>query len=306
MRSLLVTGASGFLGWHICHLLSKDWHIIGTYCHHPITFKTGATIPLDVTDTAAVQAYWEQFQPDAVLHTAAISKVNQCEQQPDRSYRVNVSGALDLAQRCAAADIPFVFTSTDLVFDGDRAPYSETDQPQPLNVYGRQKATAEAQILAVYPNATICRLPLLYGAATPIATSFLQNFMGAIATGKPLTLFTDEVRTPAEVTDVVHGLGLVLTQGVTGILHLGGPQRINRYEFGLKMADAFHFSADLLTPCTQASVNLPAPRPKDVSLDSRKAFALGYSPRKVEDGLRAIAAQRSDAIKQPWHLSKDN
>jgi dTDP-4-dehydrorhamnose reductase len=236
-----------------------------------------------------MQRCWDAFKPDAVLHTAAVSKANQCQQNPEASDRVNVDGAVRLARYCAEAQIPLIFTSTDLVFDGTQAPYRETDLPCPINVYGQQKAAAEARILDVYADATICRLPLLYGTATPTATCFLQDFLGAIAAGKPLTLFTDEIRTPAEVRDVVSGLDLAFQKGITGVLHLGGPQRIDRYTFGLSMATAFRFSTDLLTPCTQASVKLPTPRPQDVSMDSHKAFALGYSPRGVEAALRAIA-----------------
>ncbi|MGF1521466.1 MAG: SDR family oxidoreductase [Leptolyngbyaceae cyanobacterium] len=291
MRSLLITGASGFLGWHASHLLAPAWQIHGTYHTHPVAIAAGSVSQLDLNHDAEVQACWDQINPSAVLHTAAASKVNRCQQDPESSYRVNVTGAVKLAERCAAARIPFLFTSTDLVFDGTQAPYAETDVPSPINHYGQQKATAESRILAAYPDATICRLPLLYGAATPTANCFLQGFLAAIAEDKPLTLFTDEIRTPAAVTDVIQGLSLVLEQGITGILHLGGPESINRYEFGLRMAAAFNFSARFLIPCLQASVSLPAPRPKDVSLNSQKAFGLGYAPRAVDIALRAIAEQ---------------
>ena len=289
MRSLLITGASGFLGWHACRLLAKDWQIYGTYHTHPISLETGNVYALNLEDDDAVQACWDVVNPSAVLHTAAISKVNQCQHDPEGSYRINVNGSVKLAQRCAAADIPFLFTSTDLVFDGTQAPYTEMDHPTPINHYGKQKAIAEAQILAAHSQATICRLPLLYGAATPTATCFLQGFSDAIAAGKTLTLFTDEIRTPAEVTDVVGGLNLVLAQNIAGILHLGGTQRLNRYEFGLMMAEAFNLPATAMTPCLQSSVTLPAPRPKDVSLNSQRAFSLGYAPRSAEVALRAIA-----------------
>lgn len=290
MRSLLITGASGFLGGYACRDLAHSWRICGTYCHHSITLATDCAYQLDLNDASALQKCWDAIKPDAVLHAAAISKVNQCQQDPDGSYPINVTAATTLAERCAAANIPFLFTSTDLVFDGTQPPYTETDSPSPINQYGEQKAIAEARILSAYPDATICRLPLMYGAATPTASCFLQGFIEAIAAAKTLNLFTDEIRTAAEVTDVVHGLGLVLTKGVTGIIHLGGPESINRYDFGCLMADAFHLPKTALTPCLQSSVSLSTPRPKDVSLDSQRAFAMGYAPRRVKEALRAIAA----------------
>lgn len=288
MGALLITGASGFLGWHSCRIFAADWEVYGTYHNHPISLAGIATQGLNLTCEEEVAPYWQSIQPDAVLHTAAISKVGQCQQNPEESYCLNVTAAVALAKRCAAAEIPFLFTSTDLVFDGTQAPYSEVAAPTPVNRYGEQKAAAESAILQAYPDATICRLPLLYGAATPTATCFLQDFTAAIAAGKSLTLFTDEVRTPAEVTDVVQGLSLALEQGITGLLHLGGPQRLNRYEFGQLMAAAFDFPETALKPCRQASVALSAPRPKDVSLDSRRAFALGYAPRPVAAALAQL------------------
>lgn len=289
MRSLWITGASGFLGWHACQALSCDWQIYGTYHTRPVTLEKGTVESLDLLEDDAVQAYLDKTQPDAVLHTAAISKAGQCQRDPDSSYPVNVTSAVTLAQRCAEAAIPFVFTSTDLVFDGTQAPYQEGDLPTPVNHYGHQKAEAEQSILAVYASATVCRLPLMYGAATPTATCFLQNFLATMQAGTPLTLFTDEVRTPAAVTDVVQGLRLVLDQNITGLLHLGGPQRLNRYEFGRLTATAFQMSETRLQPCLQSSVPLSAPRPQDVSLNSERAFALGYKPRFPAEALQRLA-----------------
>lgn len=285
-----MTGASGFLGWHACHWFAADWQVYGTYHTHPLVATPVVGYPLNLNDDLAVQTCWDTLQPDAVLHTAAISKVNQCQLDPEGSRWLNVTATVKLAQRCSRAGIPFIFTSTDLVFDGTQAPYQESDRPNPINQYGEQKAAAETEVAATYPDATICRLPLMYGAATPTATCFLQGFLTALAAGKPLNLFTDEVRTPAAVTDVVQGLHLVLEQGMTGLVHLGGPQRLSRYEFGLMMAHAFGVSTSAIHPCLQSSVALPAPRPNDVSLTSQRALSLGYRPRPVDAALRAIAA----------------
>ncbi|MGD1932719.1 MAG: SDR family oxidoreductase [Leptolyngbyaceae cyanobacterium] len=289
MRSLLITGASGFLGGYACRLLSPYWQIWGTHNTQPVTLPTGDSIALDLTHEPSIDAVWQRVKPDAVIHTAALSKASQCQQFPDRSYRVNVLGAVHLANRCARHAVPLIFTSTDLVFNGTTPPYDEAALPAPLNTYGRHKALAETQILAAYPEATVCRLPLLFGPQTPTATCFLQNFLATITAGQPLTLFTDEIRTPAAVTDVVQGLRLALEQNLTGLLHLGGPQRLSRYEFGLLMADSFGLPTAALTPCRQSAIALVTPRPPDVSLNSQKAFALGYAPQNMETALRAIA-----------------
>ncbi|MDB9526577.1 SDR family oxidoreductase [Oscillatoria sp. CS-180] len=290
MRSLLITGASGFLGGHACQQLGNDWQIWGTYHTQPITLTNGTAQPLDLTDKASIRTCWETVKPEAVLHLAAISKADQCQRQPDISHQVNVDGAVELAKRCAADGIPFVFASTDLIFEGTQPPYLEDDQPTPVNIYGQQKAAAEVEIATLYPDAAICRLPLLFGAAAPTANCFLQDLLAQVAAGETLNLFTDEVRTPVDAADAVRGLNLVLQEGITGLLHLGGRQRLSRYEFGLMMAQAFGFPETVIKPCLQSSVQLSAPRPKDVSLNSEQAFSLGYAPQAVEEALRAIAA----------------
>lgn len=289
MRSLLITGASGFLGGHLCRAGKAGWHLWGTHHARAIAHADVSSVPLDLTNEQSIQACWAQVRPDAVIHTAALSKVGQCQQTPDLSYQINVAGTVSLARRCAAAQIPFIFTSTDLVFDGTMPPYAESDRPHPINTYGEHKAIAEAQILAQYPEATICRLPLLMGAATATAECFVQPMLAAIAANISQTLFTDEIRTPAAVDDIILGLHLVLDQGITGTLHLGGRERVNRYELGLLIAESFGVSTASLNADLQAAVKLSTPRPKDVSLDSRKAFRLGYSPQPLKAALTAIA-----------------
>lgn len=290
MRSLLITGASGLLGSHLCCQRPAGWQLWGTYHANAIVHPQCTLLPLDLTDVRTIETVWQQTRPDAVIHTAALSKVGQCQQHPDLSHQINVTGTLALAQHCAQAQIPFIFTSTDLVFAGNEPVYSELDAPNPINVYGQHKALAEAQIIDCYPAATICRLPLMVGAATPTAQSFVQPLLQAIAAGLPQTLFTDEIRTPAAVSDVAQGLYLALNQGLTGIWHLGGRQRLNRYELGMLIAESFGMATDRLKPGLQSAAQLATPRPKDVSLDSQKAFAVGYAPQPLPTALAAIAA----------------
>lgn len=241
---------------------------------------------MDLTDRQAAERLLEQLQPDAVIHTAAQSKPNACETDP-LAYAINVEATETLARWCANHQIPMVFTSTEQVFDGTAAPYSETSPPNPINRYGAQKVKAEETLLQIHPNALVCRLPLLYGATTPNAESFVQGFLRRLQQGS-LQLFVDEYRTPAMAEDVALGLLLGLEKA-TGILHLGGPERISRYSFGRLMAEIFQLPEQGIVPVKQVDVAMAALRPADVSTDSSKAFALGYTPRSPRQGLLAIA-----------------
>jgi dTDP-4-dehydrorhamnose reductase len=242
---------------------------------------------LDLTDAQAVTDWCQQNRPNGVIHTAALSKPNHCEQEPELSYRVNVTASETLTTLCRDYQIPLVFTSTDQVFDGKAAPYDESSTPNPINVYGRHKWTAEQRIREIYPAVTICRLPLLYGPSSSYSTCFVQDFLGRLKMGQSLSLFEDEYRTPAYVDDVAAGLLLALEHPGT-LLHLGGLDRLSRYEFGLKMAEIFGFDSCLLESCRQADVTMAAPRPADVSVNSQRAMDLGNCPRSIEEGLRAM------------------
>jgi dTDP-4-dehydrorhamnose reductase len=289
---LLVTGASGFLGWHLCRLAQARWEVHGTYHRHPIVGLAIQPHAIDLTQAQAVRAWLEQLAPDAVIHGAALAQPNDCEQQPDRSYAINVEATSHLAQFCRDRAIPLIFTSTDQVFDGQAAPYGETDQPHPINRYGQHKLAAERIIQQVHPHSTICRMPLLYGPPSPQAECFLQGFLRTLAAGQPLRLFTDEFRSPAYVDDAAMGLLLALerlTLGTgAGLLHLGGSERISRYDFGLQMAEVFDLEPGLIVPSRQSQVTMPAARPPDVSTVSQRAFDWGYRPRGVRDGLKAV------------------
>ncbi|MEO0457436.1 MAG: NAD(P)-dependent oxidoreductase [Cyanobacteria bacterium P01_A01_bin.114] len=288
---LLVTGASGFLGWHLCHQACDRYQVLGTYFTQSISSPRFTTEPLDLTDTATLQTRLEKLRPDAVIHTAAQSKPNTCQQHPAESYRINVAASEQLAYFCAQAAISLVFTSTDLVFDGQHAPYSETDTPQPVNLYGAQKVEAEQRILAAHPEAVVCRMPLMFGAATPTAQSFLQGCLSTLQTGKTLSLFTDEFRTPVSATDAAAGLLLAVTHPGSGIWHLGGPERLSRYEFGQRLVEQWKLNPICLKACRQADVPMAAPRPADVALSSQKAFQMGYQPQSIKGALRQLAAK---------------
>lgn len=287
-ETLLVTGASGFLGWNLCRQAAQQWRVVGTYGAHPVTIAGVDMQPLDFMDEGAIAAIVASVQPAAVIHLAAQSSPNVCQRSPESSHRVNVDAAVLLAKLCGDRAIPFVFTSTDLVFDGRRSPYREDDPVNPVNIYGEQKALAEAKILSHYPQAAVCRMPLMFGEAGPVAKSFLQWMLETLRSGQELALFTDEFRTPVSGEAAAQGLLMALHQGISGLLHLGGPERISRYEFGQRLAQVMDLPRDLIRPCSQASVASVAPRPADVSLVSAKAFGLGYRPQPLLAELTAL------------------
>jgi dTDP-4-dehydrorhamnose reductase len=288
VQKLLVTGASGFLGWNLCQIARADWEVHGTYTRHPIEIPDVRLHALDLTDLDAVTQHISALAPNAIIHTAAASQPNFCQQHPELSHRINVTASAHLAKICHDRQIPFVFTSTDLVFDGTQAPYRETDSVAPLNIYGEQKVTAEREILAAYPGASICRMPLMFGMAPPDATSFIQPWIKSLVAGERLQLFIDEFRTPVSAITAAKGLLLAL-KTTPEMIHLGGKIRISRYDFGLLLADVFCLDRSLISPISQKDLQMAAPRAADVSMDISKALALGYDLPPLRSELEAIA-----------------
>jgi len=288
MKKLLVTGASGFLGWHLCQLAKQQWDVYSTYFSHQIEIPGVSLLKVDLRDFQALKQLFQQVQPSAVIHTAAQSSPNYCQTHQEESYTINVITSLNLAGLCADYGIPYIFTSTDLVFNGLNPPYRETDPVFPVNAYGEQKVRAEVEILTRYSLATICRMPLMFGMATPTATSFMQPFMQTLKEGKELALFIDEFRTPASGKTAAQGLLMVLEKQIQGIIHLGGKERVSRYDFGRLLVEVFQLPQTGLKSCRQQNVKMAAPRPADVSLDSSKAFGLGYQPLSIREELESL------------------
>jgi len=293
-RRLLVTGASGFLGWHVCRLAVGDWEVFGTANAHWIDPHPARLLHVDLTDERAVRELFASVRPDAVIHAAACSQTGVCEQDPDASYRANVEAAVRIAELCAKGRVACAFTSTDQVFDGRRGTYREEDTVGPVNVYGKHKALSEQRMREVWPEVVVCRLALIYGLPSPVSGGFLPSWIETLQSGRPLELFVDEYRSPVNVRDAARGLLLALElergDGDARLLHLGGPERISRFEMGLVLADALAADRALIVSTRQRDKALGAPRPADVSLDSGKANALGFETSPFRDDLREVAA----------------
>lgn len=288
MKRLLVTGASGFLGFTLCRIAVEARDVTGVYRSHPFEIDGVRPLQCDLLRYGDMKALLAHVRPDAVIHTAALSQPEVCQEQREASRRINVEATANLAGTCADRGIPFVFTSTDLVFDGRNAPYREQDPASPVNVYGEHKVLAEAFVLDRHPAAVVCRMALMFGDAAPGGESFIQGMMRNIKEGKAIRLFTDEVRTPLSAECAARGLLMATEPGGRQLLHLGGPERISRYDFGLLMRDVFEMSDARIAACRQEDVPMKASRPPDVSLDSSEAVQLGFSAPSLREQLERL------------------
>lgn len=284
-KSLIITGASGFLGWNLCIEAASEWKVCGVCYTHLLHINGVTTLKANLTDYRKLKNIFEEIQPDAVIHAAAASQPNYCQLNPLETQKINVDAAINIAGLCADFKIPCVFTSSDLVFDGLNPPYSENNNVNPVCIYGEQKVEAEHKIRSRYPETAICRMPLMFGYTQGASHGFDNQMIQSLLHGKRLQLFSDEYRTPVDARSASQGLLLSL-QSVKGIIHLGGRTRISRLDMGKMLAELLNIDAPKLDPVLIENVNMPAPRSPDVSLDSSMAYAMEYDPADIEAAFR--------------------
>jgi dTDP-4-dehydrorhamnose reductase len=261
-RLVWITGAGGLIGHHLARSapqFAPDWTV------RPLT-----RTDLDLTNTAATQALFAAESPSLVIHCAALTRSPACQQNPHLARSINVDATAHLAR--LAANIPFFFFSSDLVFDGRKGQYTEDDQPNPLSVYGETKLAAEKCLLR-NPRHTVIRTSLTAGASATGNRSLTETMANAWQLGHTLRLFTDEFRSPLPVNATVRATWELVRQAATGLFHLAGAERLSRWEIGQIVAAAF---PHLECRVAQSSIHSyrGAPRPADTSLNSAKAQAL--------------------------------
>lgn len=230
MKKLLITGSSGFLGSRLA-LYYKDKYELLLPTHSQ----------LNVSREEAVMAYMEQFQPDIVLHCAALSNTWYCEQHPDESHRVNVQGTVKIAKACKHIGAKLVFMSSDQVYNGTpvSGPLKEQDVFQPVNVYGRHKLEAEQRALRNNSMSVALRLTWMYDVPSSpmkLNSNILVNIQKALDEGTTIKAATHEYRGVTNVWEVVRNMEQTL-ELPGGIYNYGSGNHIDSYTLFLKVAN---------------------------------------------------------------------
>jgi dTDP-4-dehydrorhamnose reductase len=285
-KRVLVTGASGFLGWNLCRLWKGRFSLLGCYHTHKIVFPGVETVQIDLTAVKRVEEVFDTFRPHIVVHTAALSHPNYCEEHADESYKVNVQASETIAELSQKYGAKLVYTSSDMVFDGKHPPYRENSPINPVNRYGEHKALAETRIRQHNVKAAVCRLTPMYGRPGPYGGGFLHEILSRLKSGREVFLFTDEFRTPLNVEDAAAGL-ICAAGAEQPVLHLAGDERVSRYEWGCMIACICGFNKRLLKPLRQDQRQQRASRPPDLSLNNSLAKSMGFRVRNMHEILKA-------------------
>lgn len=217
----IITGAAGLIGQYLVKTAPR-WA-----SHWDVQGLTRAD--LELTDRANIERTWQSIKPTAVIHCAALSRTKDCEQHPEQARRINVEVTAHLAQ--LSRDIPFIFLSSGEVFDGKTGWYGETDEPNPINVYGQTKLEAEQAVLQ-NPEHTVVRIVLTAGTSETGDRSFVEEMCRTAKAGKDVTLYADEFRCPLPAGVIARAVWELVDRKQPGLYHLGGSERLSRWEIG--------------------------------------------------------------------------
>jgi dTDP-4-dehydrorhamnose reductase len=284
---VLVTGAGGVLGGRLALLLYARRYAVIAAWRASAAPSSLERVEVDLLEPAAAARLLERARPEAVVHAAALVEPDVCERQPGRAFAVNVEASERLAAACARRGVKLLLISTDLVFSDADSVRDEVALPHPVSVYGRTKRAAEQTVLAADRRHAVARVSLVVGRGHGPRGTATESLVWALRASRPLRLYTDQFRTPADPESVAAGCARILDRDAAGIYHLAGGERISRHELGRRVASLRGFDPGTIAATTHEERPPHAPRPKDVCLDTaRTRAALDWTPRLLDAAIR--------------------
>lgn len=296
-KKILITGSNGLVGQKLVSLLTQntDIQLIATSRgKNRLPFTNGYEYhEMDITNAEQVAEVIEKARPDVIIHTAAMTNVDQCEAEKDLCWAMNVKALEYLVEACEKHNIFLCHLSTDFVFDGESGPYSEEDKPSPISFYGWSKYAAEEVVKRSKCSWSIVRTVLVYGITNDMSRSNIILWVKKMLEDqKPIKVVTDQFRTPTLAEDLAKGCWLVVNKTAEGIFHISGKDFLTPYEMAIKTADFFLLDKSLISPVDSSNFTQPAKRPARTGFVLDKAVSmLGYNPVSFEEGIGILAEQ---------------
>lgn len=280
LPKVMITGSTGYLGRFLMARMSEGNDVTGVS-------RSSDPRSLDLEDADACEAFLQDLRPDVIVHAAALSNPGECEKNPDRAEAANVPrGFLEAAARLSPPP-RLILTSTDQVLDGTGHCVPEEESPNPVNVYGRTKAALEDLVKELFPHYAILRLSFIYGPTVPGAHStFLQFALDKLKAGAPFTAFSDQVRSSVYIVDVVEAVRRAAMGECAGVVNVGGPEPLSRYDFCRIVGEVCGMSTEQMGQERYADLSGMIPSPPDISMNVERLTAvLGRSPMSLAEAL---------------------
>ena len=294
---ILITGSNGLLGQKLVKLLANKSNIelLATSSgENRIKSITGFDYAsLDITNKTQVEQVFNQFKPNVVINTAAMTNVDACEDQKEACWNLNVNAVKYLIDASRHSNSHLIHLSTDFVFDGENGPYKEEDKPNPLSYYGKSKFEAEKLLQASNIKWSIARTIIVYGVVDDMSRSNIVLWAKqALEKGNPLTIVNDQFRMPTLAEDLAQACWLIAQKQATGIYNICGKDFMSILELVNRVADFYGYDKTIISPIASTSLNQAAKRPPKTGFVLDKAIKeLGYSPCSFEEGLAVVTEQ---------------
>jgi dTDP-4-dehydrorhamnose reductase len=295
---ILVTGASGLLGLNLS-LMAMESHTIVGVDRAKLAGTPFELIKADLLDPKVEHRILDTVKPDAVIHTAALANLEDCEAQPETARLLNEELPGELAAACAQRGIQMMHISTDAVFDGAKdGVYTEEDTPNPQGVYACTKLEGERNVLSANPEAVVVRVNF-FGWSLSGTRSLPEFFLNNLSAGKSAQGFTDVFFCPMFVSDLGGILLKMLAKPLIGIYHVVGSESLSKYDFGMAIARRFGLDEHLIEPVSVDVSTLKARRSHNLRLSVHKlSTALGEPIPGFSTGLDKFYTQYQQGYPQ--------
>ena len=254
----LVTGAKGMLGLEVCRVLSSSSEVF------PVDIEE-----MDIKNRAQVHQTMATIKPDLVIHLAAMTDVDGCEQKPKQAMAINIEGTKNVATEAAKLKAQFIYISTSDIFDGrKKTPYNEDDKPNPINHYGRSKYQGERQVTDIIPEPYIIRTCWLFGGG-PQDKKFVAKILKLAQTKNIISAVNDVFGSPTYTRDLAEGIKKVIETNPPGLYHLANQGICSRYEMTRKILEYARIDSCEVQAVSAADYATMAPRPAMAAVKSK-------------------------------------
>ncbi len=299
-KKILITGSNGLLGQKLVELIIKDpnYALIATARganRLPKNIKGYIYEAMDVTNREETLSKIQQLKPDYIIHTAAMTNVDQCETDRDACWELNVRATETLVEASRVNNVFLLHVSTDFIFDGENGPYDEEAEANPISFYGVSKLAAERMVFksANLIRWAVARTVLVYGIAHDMSrTNIVLWVKKSLEDGKNITVVNDQFRSPTLAEDLAIGCFLIIQKEAQGIYNISGKEVMTPLEMAMRTADFFQLDKALITETDSSKFTQPAKRPPRTGFIIEKAAkTLGYKPHTFEEGIAVLASQ---------------
>jgi dTDP-4-dehydrorhamnose reductase len=270
---IAVTGAGGGLGRAFLAAAGAEHEL------HPFTRQE-----LDVRSLDAVNEALAPIEPEAIMHFAAMTAVDACEEDPQRAAETNVNGSRNVAEAARRTGALIVAISTDYVFDGEKEePYDERDRPNPISVYGRTKYEGEQAVRAALTDLLIVRTAWIYGAGNDFASRATRR----LAAGEEVGAIVDQVGSPTHVAHLAQRLLPLVDSGIRGLVHLAGPEAVSWHDVLVRAKRLGELPGEVVAQKAD-ELDRPAKRPANSALTSVVLGDAVPAMPPLDDGIRKV------------------